>query len=196
MLSIDHVIISDEVLNQYFACDLSACKGRCCVEGDAGAPLEEEEISLLEDYFDDIKPYMLPQGVKIVEENGVFDYDADGILVTPLINDKECVFVYFDEKTAKCAIEKAFLEGKIGFQKPISCHFYPIRVKKFDYYERLDYHCWEVCKAARKQGKALKISVFDYLLEPLTRRYGKAWIKKVKKNFQSIPTFCPPRAST
>jgi hypothetical protein len=101
MLSIDHVIISDEVLNQHFACDLSACKGRCCIDGDAGAPLEEEEISLLEDCLDDIKPYMRTEGVRVVEQGGVFDYDADGNLVTPLINDAECVFVYFDEKTAK-----------------------------------------------------------------------------------------------
>jgi hypothetical protein len=132
---------------------------------------------------------MLQKGVETVEQNGVFDYDADGVLVTPLINDKECVFVYFEENTAKCAIEKAFSEGKIGFQKPISCHLYPIRIKKFDYYERLDYHRWEVCEQARKQGKKLKIKVFDYLAEPLTRRYGREWIKKMKKNFNFITTF-------
>jgi hypothetical protein len=182
MLSIDRVLISDEVLHQYFACDVSACGGMCCVAGDAGAPLEEEEISIIEDFLDMIKPYMTPQGVQTVEQNGVFDYDADGILVTPLLNDKECIFTYFEENTAKCAIEKAFLEGKTDFQKPISCHLYPIRIKKFDYYERLDYHCWEVCEAARKQGKALKITVFNYLSAPLSRRYGKEWIKKMKKN--------------
>jgi len=189
MLSIDHVIISDEVLNQYFACDILACKGRCCIEGDAGAPLEEEEVSILEDFLDEIKPYMLPESIQAVEQNGVFDYDEDGILVTPLIHDKECVFVYFEENVAKCAVEKAFSEGKIDFRKPISCHLYPIRVKKFDYYERLDYHCWEVCEAARKQGKHLKISVFDYLYEPLSRRYGKEWIEKVKKNFSRFQLF-------
>jgi hypothetical protein len=183
MLSIDHIIISDEVLNQHFVCDVSVCKGRCCIEGDAGAPLEEEEISVLEDFLDDIKPCMLPESIQIVEQNGVFDYDMDGNLVTPLINDKECVFVYFDGNTAKCAIEKAFDEGKIDFKKPISCHLYPIRVKKFNYYERLDYHCWEVCKSARTNGKTLKISVFDYLSEPLSRRYGKEWVEKVKKKF-------------
>jgi len=183
MLSIDHVLIADAVLNEYFACDFSACNGLCCVEGDAGAPLEEEEISILEDYFDSIKPYMLQAGIQVVEQNGVFDYDADGNLVTPLINDKECAFVYFDENASKCAVEKAFLEGKIDFQKPISCHLYPIRIKKFDYYERLDYHQWEVCEAARRHGKNLKITVFDYLSEPLTRRYGKAWMQKAKKIF-------------
>ena len=180
----DQVIISDEILNQYFVCDLEACKGMCCVEGDAGAPLEEEEIAVIEDFLDDIKPYMTQEGVRIVDQNGVFDYDADGVLVTPLVNDNECAFVYFESTIAKCAIEKAFLEGKIDFQKPISCHLYPIRIKKFDYYQRLDYHCWDVCEQARKNGKNLKITVFDYLSEPLSRRYGKEWVKKVKKSFQ------------
>ena len=189
MLSIDHVIISDEVLNQRFACDLFVCKGMCCVAGDAGAPLEEEEVGILEDYLDDIKPYMSKESVQLVEQNGVFDYDIDGVLVTPLINDNECVFTYFESSIAKCAIEKAFEEGKTDFKKPISCHLYPVRVKKFDYYERLDYHRWDVCECARKHGKRLKISIFDYLSEPLARRYGKGWIKKVKKNFHSITTF-------
>ena len=190
MLSVEDVLISDEVLNQYFACDLSACKGRCCVEGDAGAPLEEEEISVLEDFLDEIVPYMLPEGVQMVEQNGVFDYDVDGVLVTPLINNRECAFVYFEENTAKCAIEKAFLEGKISFKKPISCHLYPIRIKKFDYYERLDYHNWTVCERAQICGKTLKTTVFDYLSEPLSRRYGRAWVEKVKKKVKLRTTFC------
>ena len=184
MLSIDHVLISDEILNQYFTCDISACRGRCCVEGDAGAPLEEEEIAVIEDFLDDIKPYMSQEGIQIVERNGIFDYDMDGILVTPLINDRECAFVYFESNIAQCAIEKAFLERKIDFQKPISCHLYPIRIKKFDYYDRLDYHHWAVCEQAQKSGKILKTTIFDYLSEPLARRYGKEWIEKVKKNFQ------------
>jgi len=190
MLSIDHVIISDRVLNQYFACDIFACKGMCCIEGDAGAPLEEEEISIIEDFWDDIKPYISKEGIEIIEKNGVFDYDADGVLVTPLVNDKECAFVCFDENIAKCAIEKAFLAGKTDFKKPISCHLYPIRIKKFGYYEQLNYHCWDVCEPARKQGNSLKITVFEYLLEPLTRRYGKEWVEKVKKNIKLQATFC------
>ena len=190
MLSIDHIIISDEILNEHFVCDVSACKGMCCVAGDAGAPLEEEEVSVLEDFLDEIKPYMSKESVQMVEQNGVFDYDVEGILVTPLINDRECVFTYFESTIAKCAIEKAFWEGKIPFKKPISCHLYPIRIKKFDYYERLDYHRWEVCKYARRHGKNLKITVFDYLSDPLSRRYGKEWVKKVKKNFHPNTTFC------
>lgn len=183
MLAIDNVIMSDTILNQHFACDVSTCKGACCIEGDAGAPLEEEEISILEDYLDKIKPFMSEKGIEMVMRAGVFDYDMEGILVTPLVDDSECVFVYFEENVAKCAIEKAYLEGKIDFQKPISCHLYPIRMTKNNGYEVLKYHQWEVCKNAKKTGKAMNISLFDYLKVPLARRYGNEWIEKVKKNF-------------
>jgi hypothetical protein len=184
MLAIDNVIISDDILNQYFACDIFCCKGSCCIEGDAGAPLEEEEIAILEDYIDKIKPYMSEKSVEILTQMGVFDYDMEGVLVTPLVNDSECIFVYFEENAAKCAIEKAYLEGKIDFQKPISCHLYPIRIKKSNGYDVLKYHQWEVCKDAKKHGKYLNISLFDYLKIPLTIKYGKEWIDKVKKNFK------------
>jgi len=183
MLAIDNVIISDNVLNQYFACDISCCKGKCCVEGDAGAPLEEDEISILEDCLEEIIPFMSEKSAEMVVKTGVFDYDVDGVLVTPLVNDSECIFVYFDENGAKCAIEKAFLEGKIDFQKPISCHLYPIRVKKINNYEVLNYHQWEVCKGAKKHGKNLNISLFNYLKTPLIRRYGSGWFEKIKKKF-------------
>lgn len=183
MLAVGSVIISDNILNQYFTCDISCCKGACCVVGDAGAPLEEEEISVLEDCLEKIKPFMSEKSIEVVAKIGVFDYDMEGVLVTPLVNDSECIFVYFEENAAKCAIEKAYLEGKIGFQKPISCHLYPIRVTKNDYFEVLNYHKWDICKAARKRGKILNISLLDYLKEPLIRKYGNEWIKKMKKNF-------------
>jgi hypothetical protein len=181
MLVIDNIVVSDDIFKQYFVCDLSYCKGICCIEGDAGAPLEEEEISILEDCLDEIKPFMTEKGIDVIIQGGVFDYDMDGILVTPLINDKECAFVYFEGGIAYCAIEKAYMNGKIDFQKPISCHLYPIRITKHNCYERLNYHQWEVCNHARMNGKKLQISVFDYLRVPLIRKYGEAWIKKVEK---------------
>ena len=153
------------------------------MEGDAGAPLEEDEISILEDCLEEIIPFMSEKSAEMVVKTGVFDYDVDGVLVTPLVNDSECIFVYFDENGAKCAIEKAFLEGKIDFQKPISCHLYPIRVKKINNYEVLNYHQWEVCKGAKKHGKNLNISLFNYLKTPLIRRYGSGWFEKIKKKF-------------
>ena len=183
MLIVDNIFISDEILNQYFACDLSCCNGSCCIEGDAGAPLEEEEIAILEDYIDKIKPFMSEKGIDVVMQNGVFDYDMEGGLVTPLVNDKECAFVYFENSIAKCAIEKAYLEKEIDFQKPISCHLYPIRIMKNNAYDVLNYHQWGICNAARVNGKNMKINLFDYLTVPLTRKYGKEWVDKVKKIF-------------
>jgi len=182
MLAIDDTIISDDILNQYFACDISCCKGACCIEGDAGAPLEEEEIGILEDCLGEIKPFMTEKGIEVVKQAGVFDYDIDGILVTPLVNDSECAFVYFEKNVAKCAIEAAFASKKIGFRKPMSCHLYPIRIKKCNYCEVLEYHKWDICNNARKHGKDMGISLLDYLKEPLTRKYGSDWVKKMKKN--------------
>jgi len=181
MLAIDNVIIPDDILNQCFACDISCCKGICCVEGDAGAPLEEEEISILEDCLDKIKLFMTEKGINVVIRAGVFDYDVGGMLVTPLVNDSECAFVYFEKNVAKCAIEAAFDAKKTGFRKPISCHLYPIRIKKCGFYEVLTYHQWEICKDGKKHGKKLNINLFDYLKEPLIRRYGRAWMKKIKE---------------
>ena len=183
MLAIDDVLISDDILNQYFACDISSCCGKCCIEGDAGAPLEEEEISILEDYFDEIKPFMSEKGRDMVMQSGVFDYDMDGKLVTPLVNDSECAFVYFENNVAKCSIEAAFDAKKIDFQKPISCHLYPIRVKKCGFCELLTYHQWEICEKAKKHGKNMNISLLNHLKLPLTRRYGSDFFNKIKKNY-------------
>jgi Fe-S-cluster containining protein len=182
MLAIDNTFISDDILNQHFACDISCCKGACCIEGDAGAPLEEEEIAILEDYLDEIIPFMSEKGIEVIAKMGVFDYDVDGVLVTPLVNDSECAFVYFENNVAKCAIEKAFDAKKIDFQKPISCHLYPIRVEKGAFCFFLKYHQWEICKEARKHGKDMGISLLDHLKEPLTRKYGEDWVAKIKKN--------------
>lgn len=181
MVIIDNIFISDDIFKQHFVCDFSCCKGICCVEGDAGAPLEEEEIAIIEDYLDEIKPFMTKESIDIVKQGGVFDYDVEGVLVTPLVNDKECVFVYYENDIAQCAIEKAYREGKIDFQKPISCHLYPVRLTKHNCYERLNYHQWEVCRSARMNGKRLQISVYDFLKTPLARRYGDEWINKVEK---------------
>jgi hypothetical protein len=182
MLIIDNILISDDIFKQYFVCNLSCCKGLCCVEGDAGAPLEEEEISILEDYLDQIKPFMTKEGIEVVKQGGVFDYDIDGILVTPLVNDKDCAFICFDNDIAQCAIEKAFLERQIDFPKPISCHLYPIRITNHNGFERLNYHQWKICHHARTNGKRLNVSVFEFLKSPLIRKYGEQWFNKVKKN--------------
>ena len=132
MILIDDTVISSDVADEFFVCDLAKCKGACCVEGDAGAPLTYEEVDQMEEDLENYLPYMRPEGIEAVNKTGVFYMDQDGEPVTTLVNGAECAFVYFDENgITKCAVEKAYLEGKTTFKKPISCHLYPIRVKKF-----------------------------------------------------------------
>jgi hypothetical protein len=184
MLVINNTLISEYIFTEYFVCDISCCKGICCIEGDAGAPLEEEEVIIIEDCLEAIKPFMTKESVEIVTQGGVFDYydedDAES-LVTPLVQNRDCVYVYYEHDVAYCAIEKAYLEGKINFQKPISCHLYPIRIVKDMLHEKLIYHKWDVCNQAQINGRKLNISVFEFLKVPLTRKYGEEWINKVEK---------------
>jgi len=179
MLQIDKVLVSDDLKDALFSCDLKACHGDCCVEGDAGAPLEEEEISILEDYIDFIKPYMRETGREIIEKSGVFDYDADGEYVTPLVNNRECAFVYFEDGISFCAIEKAWLNKEIPFQKPISCHLYPVRLSKVGEFTAINYHKWSVCAPAIIKGRKDGTLLYRYLKEPLERKFGKEWYQKL-----------------
>ena len=179
MIVIDNTIVSEDIRDIRFCCDLEKCRGACCIEGDAGAPLEEEEISLLEDYIDKIIPYMREAGVDVIKRTGVFDYDSSGEFVTPLINDRDCVFVYYENSIAKCAIEKAYEENKIDFQKPISCHLYPIRISNHKDFEAVNYHKWFICQPARTLGKKLNIPLYKFLKEPLIRKYGEDWYVKL-----------------
>jgi hypothetical protein len=181
MILHEKTILSDDIRFVYFSCDLAKCKGACCIEGDAGAPLEEEEISLLEDYIDDIKPYMVQEAIREVELLGVFDYDAEGKFVTPLVNGRECVFVYFDSGIARCAIELAYQEKKIPFAKPISCHLYPIRIKTTSVNDLLNYHKWPICQQALIKGYNEKTPLYRFLEGALIRRYGRTWYNKLVK---------------
>lgn len=149
------------------------------MEGDAGAPLEEEEISLIEDYRDEIKHFMKDKGIEELEKNGVFDFDAEGRFVTPLVNGKECVYVYFENGIARCAIEKAFTEKKIPFPKPLSCHLYPVRIGKLYNGEAVNYHKWQICNPALELGIKKNIPLFRFLEESLIRKYGQNWYDKL-----------------
>ena len=179
MLVVDHTILPEALFSQCFCCDLSQCKGACCIEGDAGAPLEEEEVGELGELMPDILPYMTAEGCEVVQRNGVFDYDMEGSLVTPLVNDRECAFVCWEEGCAFCAIEKAFLDQRIPFRKPISCHLYPIRIERKNYYDVLQYHQGEICAPARSCGAERKLALIACLKEPLIRKYGRPWYEKV-----------------
>jgi len=176
MIEIDKTLISDDVIQEQFLCDLTACKGACCVHGDAGAPLEEEELSVLDDQYINIKSFLREEGIAAIEQNGKYTLDADGDYVTPLVNGKECAYVVFDaEGITKCGIEKAYEQGVTSFRKPISCHLYPIRTKKYEKFEAVNYHQWDICKAAVLCGKKEKLPVYKFLKEPLILKYGKEW---------------------
>lgn len=176
LVEVGDKIISTEIFKKKFVCDLNACKGACCIEGDAGAPLTLEEVSVLEDDLDVIKPYMRKKGIEAIEESGVFYMDQDNEPVTTLVNGKECAFVYFDDEgITKCSVEQAYLDGKTSFKKPVSCHLYPIRVKTFNEFTALNYDVWDICKPACECGSKLNVPVFRFLKEPLIRSFGSGF---------------------
>lgn len=181
MISIGDAIVSSEILEEAFVCDLSKCKGACCVGGDAGAPLEEEEASILEDIYEDVKPFLRKEGIESIEKNGKYVLDAQGELETPLVDGKECAYVIFEEGITKCGIEKAREEGAVNFQKPISCHLYPIRIQKYSSFEAINYERWNICAPACDLGKSLKVPVYKFLEGPLIRKYGKEWYSELEE---------------
>lgn len=184
MISIENTIISDDLKDVCFVCDLKKCKGACCVEGDAGAPLDVEEISIIEDDIDFIKPYMTAEGIAVIEKTGVFEYDTQGNIVTPLVNQCQCAFVYFEDEIAKCAIEKAWEQKKIKFQKPVSCHLYPVRINNYKDFDAVNYNKWDICEKALVNGKRLNVKVYEFLKEPLIRKYGLKWYKELEKAYK------------
>ena len=185
MISIGKTIVSEEVIKKQFSCNLAACHGECCVQGDSGAPLEEEEIGILEDCVEAVKPYMTKEGKAAIRKNGVFDYDSDGDFVTTLVKGQECAFVYFENDIALCAIEKAYREGKISYYKPISCHLYPIRISQYKDFEAINYHQWDICDLALLKGKKEQIALYEFVKEPLIRKYGKEWYEQLDQEVKS-----------
>lgn len=182
IVEVQDKLVSSELFNEEFVCNLSSCKGACCVEGDAGAPLEKEEIENIEKHFDQISHYMTSAGIDVVNKEGIWyndDYDQP---VTSLVKGKDCVFVFRDENgITKCSIEKAYREGKIPFNKPISCHLYPIRVQKKKNFESLNYDRWDICKVACTLGKELKVPVFKFLKEPIIRAWGQEFFDELNQ---------------
>ena len=180
MLAIENTLVSEDILTKKFVCDLNACKGECCVAGVSGAPLEKEEVEILEKILPEVKPYMTKAGIKAVDKQGVYVVDDDRELTTPLINGAQCAFVYTENKIAKCAIEKAYYDGKVKFKKPISCHLYPIRITNKKGVEKVEYSRWNICAPACACGESLNVSVYKFLKEPLVRKYGAAWYKQLQ----------------
>lgn len=181
MLQIDDTIISLDLFDECFVCDLASCKGVCCIEGDAGAPLTEDEIDKLEELLPIVWNDLSEASKQVIDRQGVYYIDEDGDPVTSIVDGRECVFTYTDEQgMCKCAIEKACREGKTDFYKPISCHLYPVRLLERKNYIGVNYHRWNVCECARVLGKQQKVPVYKFLKEPLIRRFGKEWYEQME----------------
>jgi hypothetical protein len=185
MIVIENKLVSDKIIEEQFVCDLSKCKGGCCDDGDAGAPLQLDELDELIQNYEAIKPYLTEAGIKEIEQQGKYLYDADFGWVTPTIKGAMCAYGFRDEKgIIKCGIEKACNEGKLTWKKPISCHLFPIRVSKSQGDKDLEYLNYEprtdLCKAACKLGKQLKVPVYVFLKESITRKYGEEFYKALE----------------
>lgn len=188
MIQIDDKVISLDLFEKHFTCDISKCLGACCVHGDSGAPLEEDEILILEQNIDKIKPYLTPEGIAVIEQCGVSVIDFDNEFVTPLVRGgEECAYSFFSANgVCLCGIEKAYREGVIPFIKPISCHLYPIRVKRFEKITALNYDRWSICAPARELGEKEKKPVFMFLEEPIIRMFGEDFYKSLEDIYKSL----------
>lgn len=173
MLQIGNYIFSLDIFEKKFKCDLAKCHGCCCLEGDSGAPLTDEEVVVLDDIYETIKPFLSEEGIKAIEKQGTSIIDSDGDKVTSLVDGRECVYAVYDNGILSCGIEKAFRAGVIDFQKPISCHLFPIRVKKFSELSGVNYQSIEICRPAVERGEREGITVFRFLKEPVIRAFGR-----------------------
>ena len=182
MFRIGETLVSEEIIENNFHCNISACKGACCVEGNGGAPLEKKEAEIIEHNYDKIKPFISDSGRKTVDEKGKYIYDEEGNIETPLVNGKECVYVHYNlNGSLECGIEKAYNQGSITFKKPLSCHLYPIRVKQYSSFTAVNYHHWSICSDACSLGKELQKPLFEFVKEALIRRFGSAWYLQLEK---------------
>jgi hypothetical protein len=181
MIQIDDKILSLDIFQKHFCCDLAKCLGACCVHGQSGAPLSQDEVIILEDILEKIAPYLKPEGLKSIKEQGVAVIDSDGDLVTPLIEGKECAYCISEKGISFCSIEKAWLDKKVDFRKPISCHLYPIRVKNYSTFLGLNYDQWDVCEPARKLGLSKNLPVYKYLKDAITRAYGEEFYNQIEE---------------
>ncbi len=192
MIEVENVLLHEDLINEEFVCNLSRCHGACCVEGDAGAPLRQDELAVLEEIYPQVKPYMTDKGIATIEEYGTHVVDVDGDLTTPCVDgNKECAYVTWENGITKCAIEKAHQDGKIAWKKPISCHLYPIRTTVYPEFDVLHYDRWHICHSACSLGLELKVPVYQFLKDPLTRKYGAEWYKELEDvvtAMQDLPT--------
>jgi hypothetical protein len=187
MLEIERTIVSLDILEKKFLCDLLKCKGACCVEGDSGAPVTTDEVNAIQEAYSEFKVYLPEHHQKEIEKQGFSVIDIEGDLVTPLVNNEQCAFSIEENGILKCAIEKAFLDGKITFRKPISCHLFPIRIKEYKRFDAVNYEQIDICKPGRECGKSEKLPLFVFLKEPLIRKYGQDWYEQLAYAAENMP---------
>ncbi|MEZ4857552.1 MAG: DUF3109 family protein [Flavobacteriaceae bacterium] len=187
MFQLGKTIVSEDLIEKEFVCNLHACKGACCIEGEAGAPVTQEEVAILKEIYPKVKPFLRPEGIVAIEAQGthiVSDFDE---LETPLVAGKECAYVTFTPMgIASCGIEDAYNAGVINFKKPISCHLYPVRVQQYSEFAAVNYHKWPICNDACSLGKELKVPVYKFVKDALIRKFGEDWyaeLEKVAKDF-------------
>ena len=187
MFQIGKTIVSEEILEKDFVCNLSACKGACCIAGDAGAPLDKKETEILEEIYPKVKPFLRKEGIKAIEEQGTSVIGADGEFETPLIDGADCAYVTFDKKgTALCGIEEAYNQGDIDWKKPISCHLYPVRTQDYSEFSAVNYHHWHICDDACSLGKELQVPIYKFTKDALIRKYGEDWYSELEKVAEKI----------
>jgi hypothetical protein len=181
MIEIGRTIISRDIFENKFVCNLSKCKGACCIEGNSGAPLTQEEAEIIENEYPRLKKYLPKKHRKEIQKQGFSIIDSDGDLVTPLVNKRQCAYSFYNENgILKCAIEKAFFKGETFFRKPISCHLFPIRIKEYKRFDAVNYEELNVCKPALECGEKLQVPLYQFLKDPLIRKYGEEWYHEVE----------------
>lgn len=187
MLEIGGHLVSEELIKENFICNLEKCKGACCIEGDSGAPLNEDELAILEKIYPKVKPYMTEKGIEAVEQQGAYVKDFEGDYTTTCVDtNKECAYVTWENGITKCAIEKAYEEKVIDWKKPISCHLYPIRLTQYPEFDMLHYDRWSICSPACALGNEHKVKVYQFLKEPLIRKYGDDWYQELEENISAL----------
>ncbi|PTB94602.1 DUF3109 domain-containing protein [Marivirga lumbricoides] len=186
MILIGNTVISEDIKDKNFVCNLEKCKGACCVEGDLGAPLNKDELPIMEEIYEKVKPYLSSEGIKAIEEQGTYIKDWEGDYSTTTINEKECAYAIYDEKNIlKCGIEEAYNDGKINFKKPISCHLYPIRITAYEQYDALNYDRWEICNPACDFGEKLGVPLYKFVKDALIRKYGAEWYQELVNEIEN-----------
>ena len=181
MIEIGRTIISRDVFEEHFLCDILKCKGACCVEGDSGAPLTKEEAKIIKKNYPDFKDYLPEKHKREIKKQGFAVIDCDGDLVTPLVEKRQCAYSFYDEKgILKCSIEKSFHDGKSDFRKPVSCHLFPIRITEYKRFDAINYEQLKICEPGRKCGVSNKLTLYKFLKEPLIRKYGVEWYAEVE----------------